>query len=105
MRSSKAIVAALKLKLLPAEKKAIEQRGTSNADAYNLYLMARQIWISGNYGDVGRDEIVIRTAQRAIEARSRLRARPGHCLQSLRRACATITAATSTTGWQRPKKR
>ena len=28
--------------------------------------MARQLWISGNYGDVRRDEIVIRTAQRAI---------------------------------------
>jgi adenylate cyclase len=63
---SKAIVDALKVKLLPAEKKAIEQRGTSNVDAYNLYLMARQLWISGNYGDVRRDEIVIRTAQRAI---------------------------------------
>ena len=63
---SKAIVDALKVKLLPAEKKAIEQRGTTNADAYNLYLMARQLWVSGNYGDVRRDEIVIRTAQRAI---------------------------------------
>ncbi|MFL6830246.1 MAG: TIR domain-containing protein [Sphingomicrobium sp.] len=63
---SKAIVDALKVKLLPTEKKAIEQRGTTNVDAYNLYLMARQIWISGNYGDVRRDEIVIRTAQRAI---------------------------------------
>ena len=63
---SKAIVEALKVKLLPAEKKAIEQRGTSNVDAYNLYLMARQLWVSGNYGDVRRDEIVIRTTQRAI---------------------------------------
>ena len=42
---SKAIVEALKIKLLPQEKKAIEQRGTSNAEAYNLYLMARQQWI------------------------------------------------------------
>ena len=40
---SQAIVAALKLKLLPEEKKAIEQRGTTNVEAYNLYLMARQI--------------------------------------------------------------
>lgn len=63
---SKAIVDALKVKLLPAEKKAIEHRGTTNVDAYNLYLMARQLWVSGNYGDVRRDEIVIRTAQRAI---------------------------------------
>ena len=29
--------------------------------------MARQLWISGNYGDVRRDEIVIRTTQRAID--------------------------------------
>ena len=64
---SKAIVEALKVKLLPAEKKAIERRGTTDAEAYNLYLMARQLWISGNYGDVRRDEIVIRTTQRAID--------------------------------------
>jgi len=63
---SKAIVDALKVKLLPEEKKAIEYRGTTNADAYNLYLMARQLWVSGNYGDVRRDEIVLRTAQGAI---------------------------------------
>src|SRR4029079_19572680 len=35
-------VAALKLKLLPEEKKAIEQRGTTDPEAYKLYLMARQ---------------------------------------------------------------
>lgn len=63
---SKAIVDALKVKLLPEEKKAIEDRGTTNVEAYNLYLMARQLWVSGNYGDVRRDEIVTRTAQRAI---------------------------------------
>src|SRR4051794_20431424 len=48
---SKAIVAALKVRLLPKEKKAIEQRGTTSADAYNLYLMARQYWITGDFGD------------------------------------------------------
>jgi adenylate cyclase len=63
---SKAIVEALKIKLLPSEKKAIEQRGTTNVEAYNLYLMARQLWVSGNYGDVRRDEIIIRTAERAL---------------------------------------
>ena len=63
---SEAIVGALKVKLLPQEKEAIESRGTANADAYTLYLMARQLWVSGNYGDVRRDEIVIRTAQQAI---------------------------------------
>ena len=38
---SQAIVAALKLKLLPEEKKAIEQRGTTNIEAYDLYLRAQ----------------------------------------------------------------
>jgi adenylate cyclase len=56
---SKAIVEALKIKLLPEEKKAIERRGTSNADAYNLYLMARQQWISGTFGSIRRDEAIV----------------------------------------------
>jgi adenylate cyclase len=64
---SKAIVSALRLKLLPKEKKAIESRGTSNPEAYNLYLMARQHWISGNDGDVRRDEIVVRVCRQATE--------------------------------------
>jgi adenylate cyclase len=64
---SKAIVAALKLKLLPEEKKAIEQRGTTNAEAYNLYLMARQYWVTGNHGDPKREERVVRLCRRAVE--------------------------------------
>ena len=64
---SRSIVEALKVKLLPEEQKAIEARGTTNAEAYNLYLMARQYWITGNYGDVRRDERVIRICERAIE--------------------------------------
>jgi adenylate cyclase len=64
---SKAIVEALKLKLLPAEKKAIENRGTTNSDAYNLYLMARQTWITGDFGDRRREEKVIRICRRAVE--------------------------------------
>ncbi len=60
---SKAIVAALKLKLMPAEKKAIEQRGTTNAEAYNLYLLARQYWVTGNQGDPRREERVMRICQ------------------------------------------
>jgi adenylate cyclase len=62
---SKAIVEALKVKLLPEEKKAIEHRGTSNAEAYNLYLMARQQWISGNFGDPRRDETIVRLCEQA----------------------------------------
>ena len=64
---SKAIVAALKLKLLPDEKKAIEQRETSSAEAYNLYLLARQYWLTGNIGDQRREERVMRIAGRAVE--------------------------------------
>ena len=64
---SKAIVAALKLKLLPEEKKAIENRGTSSAEAYDLYLMARQYWVSGNDGDPRRDAIILRLCRSAIE--------------------------------------
>ncbi|HEU4694252.1 MAG TPA: TIR domain-containing protein, partial [Vicinamibacterales bacterium] len=63
---SRAIVAALKLKLLPEEKKAIERRGTDNAEAYNLYLMARQYWVAGNDGDWKREELIIRICERAI---------------------------------------
>ena len=64
---SHAIVAALELKLLPEEKKAIEQRGTSNADAYRFYLMARQQWIGGTFGDVKRDEAIARICQQAVQ--------------------------------------
>jgi adenylate cyclase len=63
---SKAIVEALQVKLLPAEKRAIENRGTSNVDAYNLYLMARQQWISGDYSDVRRDEAIVRICKQAL---------------------------------------
>ena len=64
---SQAIVAALKLKLLPEEKKAIERRGTTNPEAYKLYLMARQYNITGNFGNVRRSEAIIRLCRRAIE--------------------------------------
>ena len=64
---SEAIVSALKLKLLPEEKKAIENRGTTSAEAYDLYLLARQYWITGNHGDRRREERVIRICRRAAE--------------------------------------
>ena len=44
---SGAIVKALKVKLLPEERKAIEDRGTSSPEAYDLYLRARAL--SGQY--------------------------------------------------------
>jgi len=62
---SKAIVDALRLKLLPKEKSAIEARGTSSVEAYSLYLMARQQWIGGFYGDVRKDEAIVRLCKQA----------------------------------------
>jgi adenylate cyclase len=64
---SEAIVKALKLKLLPEEKKAIEQRGTDNVEAYNLYLMARQSYVTGHEADARRAEAIIRLCKRATE--------------------------------------
>jgi adenylate cyclase len=64
---SKAIVDALKIKLLAEEKQAIERRGTTNADAYNAYLLARKYWITGNWGDVRQLHLVERVCKRAIE--------------------------------------
>jgi adenylate cyclase len=64
---SAAIVGALKLKLLPQEKKAIEQRGTTSPEAYDLYLMAREYWVSGNYGDARRDHTILRLCRSAVE--------------------------------------
>ncbi|HEX3677104.1 MAG TPA: TIR domain-containing protein [Sphingomicrobium sp.] len=64
---SKAIVEALKVRLLPEEKKALERRGTNSAEAYNLYLLARQYWVTGNHGDPGREERVMRISSKAVE--------------------------------------
>ncbi len=60
---SKAIVSALKLTLLPEEKQALEQRSTSNAEAYKLYLMARQFWLRDNERN---NEIVIRICKHVV---------------------------------------
>ncbi|MFP5328695.1 MAG: TIR domain-containing protein [Alphaproteobacteria bacterium] len=64
---SKSIVDALKVRLLPAEERALGDRCTCNADAYNLYLMARQYWITGDFGDRRREDRVIRLCRRAVE--------------------------------------
>jgi adenylate cyclase len=64
---SKAIVDALKVKLMPAERKAIETRGTSNVEAYNLYLMARQQWIGGAIGKSSREEAIVRLCKQATQ--------------------------------------
>jgi adenylate cyclase len=64
---SEAIVTALKFKLLPNEKKAIEQRGTDHVEAYNLYLMARQSYVTGYDADPRRAEAIIRLCSRATQ--------------------------------------
>jgi adenylate cyclase len=61
---SKAIVAALKLTLLPEEKQALEQRSTKNTEAYKLFLMARQFWLLDNERN---NEIVVRICNRVVE--------------------------------------
>jgi adenylate cyclase len=64
---SQAIVTALRLKLLPEERRAIEQRGTSNLQAYNVFLMARQHYRSGQMADVRRTDSVIRLCRAALD--------------------------------------
>src|SRR3984957_13756063 len=64
---SQAIVAALKLKLLPEEKQAIERRGTGSVAAYDLYLMARQHWLTTNQGDARGYDAITRLCGRAVE--------------------------------------
>ncbi len=61
---AEAIVKALKLQLLPAEKQAIETRATTNPEAYKLYLMARQYNATGNSR---HRDITVRLCQRAVE--------------------------------------
>jgi adenylate cyclase len=61
---SKAIVAALKLTLLPEEKHALEQRSTTNAEAYKLYLMARQFWLADSERN---NELCVRICKRVVE--------------------------------------
>ena len=62
---SKAIVDALQVRLLPQEKQAIEERGTANVDAYSLYLMARQQWVSGGFSDPARHRLIVRLCREA----------------------------------------
>jgi adenylate cyclase len=64
---SAAIAKALQLRLLPEEKKAIERRGTDNAEAHNLYLMARQIYTTNQEADARSAQSMVRLCARATE--------------------------------------
>jgi adenylate cyclase len=61
---SKAIVTALKVKLLPAEKQALEQRSTSNAEAYELFLVARGFQRKGSER---LKPVIVRICRRVVE--------------------------------------
>lgn len=60
---SQAIVGALKLKLLPEEKRAIERRGTGNVEAYELFLLARQFHRTGSER---MKPLILRLCKRAV---------------------------------------
>jgi adenylate cyclase len=61
------VVSALKLRLLPEERRAIEMRYTTSAEAYDLYLLARKQYVTGDQGDPDWGRAIIRLAQRAVE--------------------------------------
>ena len=94
---SQAIVSALKLRLLPAEKKAIEQRATTNPEAYKLYLMARQYNATGNSR---HREITVRFCKRAVEidpGYARAWALLALCQSNMR---LLVSAGRGETGWE-----
>ncbi len=59
---SQAVVSALKLKLFPQEKKAIEDRGTTHVEAYDKYLRAQALVIGVGETDSDRAEALFREA-------------------------------------------
>jgi adenylate cyclase len=61
---SAAIVTALKVRLLPEERKAIAQHGTNSAEAYQTLLMARHY---RHFGVISGAKVVLRLAKRAVE--------------------------------------
>jgi adenylate cyclase len=61
---SQAIVGALKVRLAPAEKKAIAQRTTNNSEAYELFLLARQF---SRTGSERMQPLIVRICNRIVE--------------------------------------
>ena len=62
---SKAIVDALQVRLLPEEREEIEGHGTENVEAYSLYLMAREQWVSGGFSYPDRHRMIVRLCREA----------------------------------------
>jgi adenylate cyclase len=92
---SEAIVKALKLTLLPAERQAIERRSTTNPEAYKLYLMARQYNATGNSR---HRAVTVRLCKRAIEIDPNY-AR-AWALLSVSQANRALLALTGGSGWE-----
>ena len=63
-----AIVEALRVRLLPEEKQAIEQRGTHHSEAYELYLLARRYYHGAGMdgGDLHQLDAIERLCRRAV---------------------------------------
>ena len=61
---SEAIVSAMKVRLAPEEKRAIERRATSNGEAYELFIMARDFHRTGSQR---MKPLIVRICQRAID--------------------------------------
>ena len=61
---SQAIVGALKLKLAAAEQKALTERPTASAEAYELFLLARQF---ARTGSERMKPLIVRICQRAVD--------------------------------------
>ena len=92
---SEAIVRALRLTLLPAERQAIERRSTTNPEAYKLYLMARQYNATGNSR---HRAVTVRLCKRAIEIDPNY-AR-AWALLSVSQANRALLALEGGTGWE-----
>lgn len=86
---SRAIVGALEVRLLPDEQEAIADHGTTSAEAYDLYLMARQKYVCGDQGAPDWGEAIIRLCRRATELD------PGYAA-----AWAYLAIGYAASGWQ-----
>jgi adenylate cyclase len=64
---SHAIVEALQVTLLPQEASAINERSTSSARAYDLYLRARARWAECEPADARRNAEIVRLCGEAVE--------------------------------------
>ncbi len=64
---SHAIVGALQLTLQPHEHESLGRRGTTSAEAYSLFLLARQTYVVSCACDVRCAEAIVRVCQRAVE--------------------------------------